>query len=62
VKLLGPATRLWVEDVTAGAAHPVPTPDPALFDLVTAAVADDVPEKLAGVRFVVGDGEVRRES
>jgi DNA replication and repair protein RecF len=29
--------------------------------LVTAAVADDVPEKLAGVRFVVGDGEVRRE-
>jgi len=30
--------------------------------LVTAAVADDVPEKLAGVRFVVGDGEVRRES
>jgi DNA replication and repair protein RecF len=30
--------------------------------LVTAAVSDDVPEKLAGVRFVVGDGEVRRES
>jgi DNA replication and repair protein RecF len=29
--------------------------------LVTAAVADDVPEKLAGVRYVVGDGEVRRE-
>jgi DNA replication and repair protein RecF len=30
--------------------------------LVTAAVADDVPEKLAGVRFEVGGGEVRRES
>jgi DNA replication and repair protein RecF len=30
--------------------------------LVTAAVADDVPEKLAGVRFHVGGGEVRRES
>jgi DNA replication and repair protein RecF len=30
--------------------------------LVTAAVAADVPEKLAGVRYVVGDGEVRRES
>ncbi len=30
--------------------------------LVTAAVADDVPEKLAGVRFVVAGGEVRRES
>ncbi len=30
--------------------------------LVTAAVAADVPEKLAGVRFVVADGEVRRES
>jgi DNA replication and repair protein RecF len=30
--------------------------------LVTAAVADDVPEKLAGTRFVVADGEVRRES
>jgi DNA replication and repair protein RecF len=29
--------------------------------LVTAAVADDVPEKLAGVRFHVGGGEVRRE-
>jgi DNA replication and repair protein RecF len=29
--------------------------------LVTAAVADDVPEKLAGVRFQVGGGEVRRE-
>jgi DNA replication and repair protein RecF len=29
--------------------------------LVTAAVAADVPEKLAGVRFVVADGEVRRE-
>jgi DNA replication and repair protein RecF len=30
--------------------------------LVTAAVAADVPEKLAGVRFEVGGGEVRRES
>jgi DNA replication and repair protein RecF len=30
--------------------------------LVTAAVADDVPEKLAGVRFEVAGGEVRRES
>jgi DNA replication and repair protein RecF len=30
--------------------------------LVTAAVADDVPEKLAGVRFHVGGGEVRREA
>jgi DNA replication and repair protein RecF len=29
--------------------------------LVTAAVAADVPEKLAGTRFVVADGEVRRE-
>ncbi len=29
--------------------------------LVTAAVADDVPEKLSGTRFVVGGGEVRRE-
>jgi DNA replication and repair protein RecF len=29
--------------------------------LVTAAVAADVPEKLAGVRFQVADGEVRRE-
>ena len=29
--------------------------------LVTAAVADDVPEKLAGVRFHVGGGEVTRE-
>ena len=29
--------------------------------LVTAAVAADVPEKLAGVRYQVGDGEVRRE-
>jgi DNA replication and repair protein RecF len=29
--------------------------------LVTAAVAADVPEKLAGVRFLVADGEVRRE-
>jgi DNA replication and repair protein RecF len=29
--------------------------------LVTAAVADDVPEKLAGTRFVVGGGDVRRE-
>jgi DNA replication and repair protein RecF len=28
--------------------------------LVTAAVADEVPEKLAGVRFDVGGGEVRR--
>ncbi len=28
--------------------------------LVTAAVADDVPEKLAGVRFLVGGGEVTR--
>jgi hypothetical protein len=43
VKLLGPATRLWVEDVTDGAAHPVPTPDPALFDLVTATVAGPDP-------------------
>jgi DNA replication and repair protein RecF len=30
--------------------------------LVTAAVAADVPEKLAGVRYAVGGGEVRRES
>jgi DNA replication and repair protein RecF len=30
--------------------------------LVTAAVAADVPEKLAGVRYVVGDGEVTREA
>jgi DNA replication and repair protein RecF len=30
--------------------------------LVTAAVAADVPEKLAGVRFEVAGGEVRRES
>jgi DNA replication and repair protein RecF len=30
--------------------------------LVTAAVADDVPEKLAGTRFLVADGEVTRES
>jgi DNA replication and repair protein RecF len=30
--------------------------------LVTAAVAADVPEKLAGTRFLVGDGEVTRES
>ncbi|MFZ2014009.1 MAG: DNA replication/repair protein RecF [Nocardioides sp.] len=29
--------------------------------LVTAAVADDVPEKLSGTRFMVGGGEVRRE-
>jgi len=29
--------------------------------LVTAAVAADVPEKLAGTRYVVADGEVRRE-
>jgi DNA replication and repair protein RecF len=29
--------------------------------LVTAAVADDVPEKLAGTRYVVADGEVTRE-
>jgi len=29
--------------------------------LVTAAVADDVPAALAGVRFVVADGEVRRD-
>ena len=29
--------------------------------LVTAAVAADVPEKLAGTRFVVADGEVTRE-
>ncbi|MGI8524409.1 MAG: DNA replication/repair protein RecF [Nocardioides sp.] len=29
--------------------------------LVTAAVAEDVPEKLAGVRFYVSGGEVRRE-
>ena len=29
--------------------------------LVTAAVAADVPEALAGVRFVVADGQVRRE-
>ena len=29
--------------------------------LVTAAVADDVPEKLAGTRFQVGGGEVTRE-
>jgi hypothetical protein len=43
VKLLGPATRLWVEDVTQGAAHPVPSPDPALFDLVTATIAGPDP-------------------
>jgi DNA replication and repair protein RecF len=30
--------------------------------LVTAAVADDVPEKLAGTRYLVGGGEVTRES
>ncbi|HEY3527541.1 MAG TPA: DNA replication/repair protein RecF [Nocardioides sp.] len=30
--------------------------------LVTAAVDADVPEKLAGTRYVVADGEVRRES
>ena len=30
--------------------------------LVTAAVAADVPEALAGVRYVVGNGEVRRDS
>ncbi|HEX4470689.1 MAG TPA: DNA replication/repair protein RecF [Nocardioides sp.] len=30
--------------------------------LVTAAVADDVPEKLAGTRFLVAGGEVSRES
>jgi DNA replication and repair protein RecF len=30
--------------------------------LVTAAVAADVPEKLAGTRYLVGDGEVTRES
>ncbi|MCW2797699.1 DNA replication/repair protein RecF [Nocardioides sp.] len=30
--------------------------------LVTAAVAADVPEALAGVRYVVGNGEVRRET
>jgi DNA replication and repair protein RecF len=30
--------------------------------LVTAAVAADVPEKLAGTRYVVADGEVRRET
>ena len=29
--------------------------------LVTAAVSDDVPEKLSGTRFVVAEGEVRRE-
>jgi len=29
--------------------------------LVTAAVEDDVPEVLAGTRYLVGDGEVRRE-
>jgi DNA replication and repair protein RecF len=29
--------------------------------LVTAAVEDDVPDVLAGTRYVVGDGEVRRE-
>jgi DNA replication and repair protein RecF len=29
--------------------------------LVTAAVSDDVPEKLSGTRFMVGGGEVRRE-
>ena len=29
--------------------------------LVTAAVAADVPAALAGVRYAVGDGEVRRE-
>jgi DNA replication and repair protein RecF len=28
--------------------------------IVTAAVADDVPEQLSGSRFEVGDGEVRR--
>jgi len=43
VKLLGPATRLWVEDITDGAANPVPTPDPALFDLVTEVVAGPHP-------------------
>jgi DNA replication and repair protein RecF len=30
--------------------------------LVTAAVAADVPEKLSGTRYLVSDGEVRRES
>jgi DNA replication and repair protein RecF len=30
--------------------------------LVTAAVADDVPESLAGVRYVVAEGDVSRES
>jgi DNA replication and repair protein RecF len=30
--------------------------------LVTAAVAADVPEKLAGTRFLVAGGEVTRES
>ena len=29
---------------------------------MTAAVAADVPEKLAGTRYVVADGEVIRES
>jgi hypothetical protein len=43
VKLLGPATQLWVEDVSAGAAYPVPTSDPAVFDLVTDAVAGPHP-------------------
>lgn len=43
VKLLGPATRLWVEDVTGGAAHQVPTPDPAVFAIVTEAIAGPHP-------------------
>jgi len=43
IKLLGPATRLWVEDVTGGAAHPVPTPDPAMFGLVKTTVAGPHP-------------------
>jgi DNA replication and repair protein RecF len=30
--------------------------------LVTAAVGDDVPESLAGVRYVVAEGDVSRES
>ena len=30
--------------------------------LVTAAVAADVPEKLAGTRYLVAGGEVRREA
>jgi DNA replication and repair protein RecF len=29
--------------------------------LVTAAVAEDVPSELAGARYLVADGEVRRE-